>query len=96
MNNETYNGWTNYETWRVNLELIDSDYYENLINEQFEDDDNKDAIAGGLADMLKEDIESYICETSEDDSIAQSYALAFVSGVNWYEIAEHITNDMEA
>ena len=23
MNNEKYNGWTNYETWRVNLEIFD-------------------------------------------------------------------------
>lgn len=22
-NSETYNGWTNYETWRVNLEMFD-------------------------------------------------------------------------
>ena len=23
MNNATYNGWTNYATWRVNLEMFD-------------------------------------------------------------------------
>ncbi len=24
MNNLTHNGWTNYATWRVNLEIFDS------------------------------------------------------------------------
>ena len=24
-NDNTYNGWTNYETWRVNLELFNGD-----------------------------------------------------------------------
>ncbi len=31
MKDTTYNGWTNYETWRVNLEVFDgfdpSEYY---------------------------------------------------------------------
>ena len=26
MKDERYNGWTNYATWRVNLEIIDGDY----------------------------------------------------------------------
>ena len=28
-NDKTFNGWTNYETWRVNLEVFDAagDYY---------------------------------------------------------------------
>lgn len=34
MTDQKYNGWTNYATWRVNLEIFDGfdprDYYSNL------------------------------------------------------------------
>lgn len=65
-----YNGWTNYATWRVNLEIFDggefSDYSPN---------------------MLREFAEEIIYETSPE-GLARDYALAFLSDVNWYEIAE--------
>ena len=29
---DSYNGWTNYATWRVNLEILgDMDWYENIV-----------------------------------------------------------------
>ena len=94
MNNENYNGWTNYATWRVNLELIDSDYYTDWISDNREYYRDLQEHRYVLSEQLKEDIESYIIETSGDEnSTATSYALAFVNDVNWYEIAEHIFND---
>jgi hypothetical protein len=74
-----YNGWTNYETWRINLEIFDG----------FDCDgfDNSD----DLSDYLKEYLEEYIKETST--GIAQDYALAFISEVNYLEIAETLLND---
>jgi hypothetical protein len=29
-NDNTYNGWTNYETWRVNLEIFDGGAFRNM------------------------------------------------------------------
>ena len=76
MNNEKYNGWTNYATWRVNLEVFDG----------FEIDQDD---AYELSEYLKEHLSDYLIETTSE-GIARDYALAFVSDVNYYEIAEHL------
>ena len=80
-----YNGWTNYATWRINLEFFDgfnpsdNGYYEEISE---------------LPDQLKDYVESIIDETTAD-GIAKDYALAFISDVNWYEIAEHLISESE-
>lgn len=77
MSDNTYNGWTNYETWRVNLELIDPI-------------DPRDMMADGM-DLA--DFADYFREYSEDviscsgEGLALDYARAFLSRVNWREIA---------
>jgi len=76
-NDKTYNGWTNYATWRVNLEIVSD-----LEVDSFPQD------LTGMADALKDYIEDYIIESTEN-GIAQNYALAFLGDVNWYELAEH-------
>ena len=79
----TYNGWTNYATWRVNLEIFDGfdpvEYYSKA--------DLSDAYR--LGDSLKDYAEQVIFECGECDSksLAGSYASAFLSDVNWIEIA---------
>ena len=83
MTNEKYNGWTNYATWRINLEVFDG----------FEIDQDD---AYELSEYLKEYLSDYLIETTSE-GIARDYALAFVSDVNYYEIAEHlIENNNEA
>lgn len=73
---EKYNGWTNYATWRVNLEMFDN-YQCNLPVSPLE-----------LADDLRYGAEQVILESSS--GLAQDYALSFLSDVNWLEIAEHV------
>jgi hypothetical protein len=76
----TYNGWTNYATWRVNLEIFDFlapadmgwdalDIYE---------------LTTALKDYAYEAIEG-----SAPEGLALSYARAFLGDVNWGEIARH-------
>jgi len=74
---EKYNGWTNYATWRVNLEMFDGDYAS---------DNNLDAYDLGqtLRDMALDTI------GSQADGLALDYAEAFLADVNWYEIAERM------
>ena len=79
MTQSTYNGWTNYATWRVNLELIDSI-------------DPRDIMADGmdvadLADYFREYTEDVLSCTGE--GLALDYARAFISCVDWREIARH-------
>ena len=92
-----YNGWTNYATWRVNLELLDGvetsletspeDYTEYVENGEISDD-NKMKIVYNLSKELESLVEE-IMDSYDTDSIVRSYADAFLSDVNWYEIAEH-------
>ena len=94
---KTYNGWTNYATWRVNLELLDGvetsletspeDYTEYVENGEISDD-NKMKIVYNLSKELESLVEE-IMNSYDTDSIVRSYADAFLSDVNYYEIAEH-------
>ena len=72
-NAEKYNGWTNYATWRVNLEIFDGLY---------SDMEGESATAEGCKDYA----EDIIGENGE--GLALDYAMAFLASVNWYEIAE--------
>jgi hypothetical protein len=83
MTDTTYNGWTNYATWRVNLEVFD-----NLPLEDFSGADDEDT----LADACKERAEYYV-ECSSEPGLARDYALAFLSDVNWREIAAHMLEE---
>lgn len=88
MENTKYNGWTNYATWRVNLEIFDGmdpfDYFS----------DYQATISEWLPDALKEHAEGLIYEMGGGNgNIAADYALAFLSNVNWHEIAENMIAD---
>lgn len=88
MSDKTYNGWSNYETWRVNLEIFDgfdpTEYYS-----EFNPDEPYE-----LGQCLKQYAEEVIFECAEVPSgLAQDYARAFLQAVNWYEIAQHMIND---
>lgn len=74
------NGWTNYATWRVNLEIFDG-----IDPEGF----NLDQDAYDLGFDLKDYAESIIEDTTQE-GVGRDYALAFLSDVNWYEIARHL------
>lgn len=77
----TYNGWANYATWRVNLEVFDGQSAADF------DLQHQDAYGAGQA--LKEYVEETI-EMSTTEGIARDYAYAFLSDVNWHEIAQHL------
>ena len=86
MKDTTYNGWANYATWRVRLEMFDGiDPYEQGLVE-------RDADIYTLATFLEDYVREYIIETSTE-GLARDYALAFLSNVDWDEIAEHMVED---
>ena len=79
MTEKTYNGWSNYETWRVNLEIFDGIAW----LDQF--DDGMEIYEA--ADYLK----SYATEILEMEGtkgLVFDYAMAFLDAVNWREIAQ--------
>ncbi len=73
MKNETYNGWTNYATWRVNLEIFDG----------MEDDSFRNTSSEGL----KEYVEDIIFQ-DVPDGFAKDYASCLLAEVNWQEIRD--------
>jgi hypothetical protein len=80
-----YNGWANYATWRVNLEIFDgmsaSDLTEKRVN-----------CASEVKDVCAEYAENLIEEASQE-GLARDYARAFLSDVDWWEIANHLMAD---
>ena len=91
MKQEKHNGWTNYATWRVNLEQIDG------IN--FVRDDVWGKSVADFAEQLQGDVETRLDEEfdndTRNDSYANSYAHAFIQDVNWYEIAKDVNESYE-
>ena len=76
-----YNGWTNYETWRVNLEMIDGiDPHEMgwSTPDEYE-----------LGQILREHCNE-VLEGEGNEGFALQYARAFLDNVNWREIAKHM------
>jgi hypothetical protein len=87
MGNTTYNGWTNYATWRVNLEIfdgIDTDY----IIDMFGKDVDKDALEEYVDDVVFADL------NTNSFSLLEGYANAFLSEVNYHEIQQHLINQI--
>jgi len=80
---EKCNGWTNYATWRVNLEIFSdmevTDYFDEL----------------PTIEMLEDYIENIVFDHSGNMGLMEDYARAFLANVNYYEIMEHIKENYE-
>jgi hypothetical protein len=76
-----YNGWTNYATWRVRLEMFDG----------YDGASDNDLDAYELGQMLRGMAEDVLFESAP--GLAYDYAMAFLWDVNWREIAEHMIED---
>jgi len=78
-NEHGYNGWTNYETWRINLEMFDGAELDSF--------GTPDTLHG-LADALQEYAEMAIKDSAGNTTgLAYDYAMSFISSVDWREIA---------
>lgn len=82
----TYNGWTNYATWRVNLEIFDGIDPSDMGWQRLDTYE--------LSQALKEYAHE-ILEIDAKEGLALDYARAFISDVNWYAIAEAMRETYE-
>ena len=92
MQENTYNGWTNYATWRVMLEMGfgDRNDWAEMFNEKPEPSD--------LGDVLKEETADYIeqiCDATDGGSLVHGWAQAFVDDANFDEMAKNILLDWD-
>ena len=84
MSDNNYNGWTNYATWRVNLEILGNiDWQEDPFYEMLS------------VSYLEELVEETIFKNGEKYGLVGDYAKAFLSEVNYYEILEHIKEEVD-
>ena len=79
---ERYNGWTNYWTWKWSLEMLDEEYWRELIEEgQFES-------IYDLSEAIKSEADELAGIVSPD--WAQYWVDAAFDHVNWREIAINV------
>lgn len=96
MDTKRYNGWANYATWRINLELIsDDEGWQEWIEDNHANDEcqieDEDECLYELGKAIEEHCESIIIEHSgcEENALVVQYALAFMNDVSWHSIAKH-------
>lgn len=89
MTDTKHNGWTNYATWRVNLEIFDGMHF---VREDVATSDVAITVSD-VADFLRNVAEQAITEQDTREGLAVDYALAFLSDVNYHEIANHLIED---
>lgn len=85
-----YNGWTNYETWLVNLWT--GEYLYDIIRE-YEAEEREDLDA--LADFCQEVVHDLLADSGHlpESGLAADIVLSFLRAANWREIAEHANED---
>lgn len=82
-----YNGWTNYATWLINLEL------------DLTDDPNgkyrleKGMTSYALGQQIKEYVRDEVLCVDAMNDVVGSIVGAFLSDVDWTQIAEHVIDD---
>lgn len=81
MTDGKYNGWTNYATWRVRLEMFDG----------YDGASGNDLDAYDLGQTLRDMAEETVSEGAS--GFAQGYAMAFLADVDWTEIAQAMIDD---
>ena len=79
MTDTTYNGWTNRETWAINL------HFDGVFAEVFEERN---------IETLAECIEEYVWEVFDEADIPAVFRdLVDLGSVNWREIAAAVAED---
>jgi hypothetical protein len=85
---ETYNGWTNYATWLVNLEVFDGLSLTDIGFDPEYDDLETSQIADALENMAAD-----LVEQTTQDGIGRSLAFHLLNQVDYLKIAEHMVAD---
>jgi len=77
--NKEYNGWSNYATWRINLEILGDIEFDHPVT----------------YDYLEEVVEDVVFTNKTEGGLAEDYARAFIEQVDFREIASGINAELE-
>jgi hypothetical protein len=83
MRMSNYNGWTNWETWKVNLELLDGLDASDLNIEHYTQDEYYEA-----GQVIEEYVGELISMEYNTDGFVSGIVRGFLSDVNWSELAK--------
>lgn len=91
MQHKEYNGWTNYETWLVNLWLDNDQGSQEHWTERAEElvKDDADEAEASLASELESQHDEQSEELVGNAGVFSDLLSAALSEVNWREIASH-------
>lgn len=81
----SYNGWSSYETWLVNI------WYGDYLRDVADEDGPLDN------EQIQDMVESMLADSGElpETGLAADFMNAALGNVNWYELAEHINPEPE-
>ena len=96
MTKQEYNGWTNYETWNVDLWLSndcgDVQFWEERADDIAQTADDIDDLKDKLADELETQFDD-LAATLPITGFFADVVNASLREVNWHEIARHMVED---
>jgi hypothetical protein len=111
MNDTKYNGWSNYETWAVNLWMSNDagsdEYFREMAQEVYDESEEelrhdetvlftRDEVATRvLSDRLKDHFEEQQGELVGVTGVFSDLLTAALGEVDWHEIAEHYVCDVD-
>lgn len=84
MSNKTYNGWTNQQTW--NIQMTYEGTFRAICEDQKDQFDDVEDIAAAFESIVSE----FEFESLREGSLAYYAVGDYLCKVNWLEIAEHI------
>ncbi len=94
MDTKKYNGWTNYATWRIALEMFDGHTAKDL------DPHNKrvtyETCKHYVQTFLEDSFEGFSLNqyNRNASSLIEGWTNAFLEDVNWQEIADHLNDEV--
>ena len=82
MSNQTYNGWSNIQTWNINM--MYEELFANMVEEQKFDD------VEHLADAMEQIVSELELDGLKPGGLAENAVGSFLDAVDWQELAEHL------
>jgi len=90
MNQQSYNGWTNYETWLVNLWLTNEEFTERELRTIANNGERRDYRKEELKSFVEDLVGAYDGAGLKTDLINAALYM-----VNWYEIIDNATEESD-